>query len=170
MKTKFRNANIKINKNLIIVLTQVGFVILVLICIYVLYPKSEISINGNFVKFSSINAKVITISENPDFSNPRYIDLTEVKNVGFNLNPGTYYWKADNGIISGLSNKFTIKSNVGLVINRTENETNLVNIGNVKVNVTRDKSGSFVGHVILSPEQSQKIEDSGIYLGRQDGI
>lgn len=137
--------------------------------IYSLYPKTEAVVNGNFVNFNSINANVIIISENPDFSNPKYLDLSERKNISFNLNPGRYYWKADNSIIEGLKNEFTIESQVGLSINRTENETDLVNIGNVKINVTKNNNGVMVGHIILEPEESEKIEDSGEYAGGQDG-
>lgn len=152
----------------LIIMSQTGFLILVLALLYVLYPKSSVSVNGDFVKFSSINADVIMISENPDFSNPRYINFSEAKNLTYNLSPGTYYWKADNGIIKGFSNKFTIDSKVEMKIERNENETNLVNIGNVKINVSKDQEGTIVGHVILSPEQAEKIEDSGVYTGRQD--
>jgi hypothetical protein len=168
MKIKLKNEEGKVNKNIVVVIAQVGFLILVLGGLYLLYPKSDISVSGDFVKFSSINANVVLISENPDLSNPRYIDLSLNKNTSFSLSPGTYYWKADNGIISGFTNKFTIDSNVGLEINHTENETDLVNVGNVKINVTRDKNGALVGHVILSPDQASQIENSGEYIGRQD--
>ena len=116
---------------------------------------------------NSINANAIILSENSDFSNPRYLDLSERKNISFNLKPGKYYWKADNFIIEGLKKEFTIESEVGLNINRVENRTDLVNIGNVKINITKDDEGIIVGHVILGPEESEKIEDSGEYTGRQ---
>jgi hypothetical protein len=48
------------------------------------------------------------------------------------------------------------------------NETDLVNVGNVRINVTK-KGGVMVGHIILEPEQEEKINDSGQYIGRQDG-
>lgn len=155
------------NSHIKMIAIQGFFLILVVIVIFVLYPRSEVSVNGNFVKFDSINSKVIMISENPDFSNPRYIDFSERKNFTFNLAPGTYYWKSDNGIIQGLSHEFTIESEVGMDINRSKNETDLVNIGNVKINVTKNKEGVMVGHIILEPEKAKKIEDSGAYTGRQ---
>ena len=157
------------NKHIKIIIVQGIFLVLVFTVIYSLYPKTEAVVNGNFVNFNSINANVIIISENPDFSNPKYLDLSERKNISFNLNPGRYYWKADNSIIEGLKNEFTIESQVGLGINRSENETDLVNIGNVKINVTKDENGVMVGHVILTPDESEKINDSGEYTGGQDG-
>jgi len=65
-----------------------------------------------------------------------------------------------------LKNEFTIETEVGMKIER-ENESELVNVGNVKINVTRSKSGMMVGHIILEPNASKKIEDKGEYAGRQ---
>ena len=156
------------NKHIKIIMVQGIILALVFTVIYFAYPKTEVVVNGNFVSFNSINANVIIISENPDFSNPKYLDLSERENLSFNLNPGKYYWKADNSIIEGLKNELIIESEVGLSINKSEDETDLVNIGNVKINVTKDNKGVMVGHIILEPEESEKIEDSGEYIGRQD--
>jgi hypothetical protein len=155
-------------KHIKIIAVQFLFLILIGIIIYMLYPKTNAVVNGNFVKFNSINANVIVISENPDFSNPRYIEMQGRNNISFDLKPGKYYWKSDNGIIEGLKNEFIIDSEVGLGINRTENESNLVNIGNVKINITKTKNGMMVGHIILDVEESEKIEDNGNYIGRQE--
>lgn len=159
------------NKHIKIIGIQVIFVVVALAVLYFLYPKTSMNLEENLVRFNSINAKVIMISENPDFSNPRYLDTKKGKEVLFELPPGTYYWKADNGIIEGLKNEFTIESEVGLEIKRNqskENEGELVNIGNVKINVTKSKEGVMVGHIILEPEESEKIEDKGEYTGRQE--
>jgi len=150
-----------------IIIVQGIFLVVVLSVVYILYPKTNINLNGNLVSFNSVNANVIIISENPDFSNPFYLNISEKNNISLILQPGTYYWKSDNGIVQGLKNEFTIESEVGLNINRVENETDLVNIGNVKINVTKDDNGVVVGHVILEPDESEKINDSGNYTGRQ---
>jgi len=157
------------NKHIKIIGIQAIFLIAVLIVIYFLYPKTEVNVNENLVDFKSINANVIIISENPDFSNPRYLKIEEGGNAALNLNPGTYYWKADNGIIEGMKNEIIIKSEVGIEINRTENKSELINIGNVKINVTRNEEGVLVGYVTLEPDESKEIEDKGGYTGRQAG-
>jgi hypothetical protein len=154
-------------KHMKIIIVQGIFLVVVLSVVYILYPKTNINLNGNLVSFNSVNANVIIISENPDFSNPFYLNISEKNNISLILQPGTYYWKSDNGIVQGLKNEFTIESEVGLNINRVENETDLVNIGNVKINVTKDDNGVVVGHVILEPDESEKINDSGNYTGRQ---
>jgi len=154
-------------KHIKIIIAQMLFLVVILSVIYILYPRTEITLNKDFVSFNSINANVIIISENPDFSNSKYLDLSERKNISLSLGPGTYYWKSDNGFVQGMKNEFTIESEVGLNINRGENKTDLVNVGNVKINVTKDEKGVMVGHVILGPEESEEIEDSGEYTGRQ---
>jgi len=160
----------KMSKHKIIIM-QAIFLVAVLTAVYLLYPKTNIEVNGDLVKFGSINSNVIIISENPDFSNPRYLDLEESKEISFNLEPGTYYWKSDNGIIEGFKKEFTIESEVGMKINRNKseeiNDADLVNIGNVKINVTKE-GGTMVGHIILEPEESEGIEDLGKYIGRQE--
>lgn len=153
----------------VIIIMQAIFLVGAAFALYFLYPKINVDVEGTLVNFNSINANVIIISENPDFSNPRYLDIVEGKNISFDLYPGTYYWKAANNLIEGLSKKFTIKSEVGMKIDKDkeENESELVNIGNVKINITKGEGGIMVGHIILEPNQSEKIEDSGKYTGRQ---
>ena len=152
-------------KHIKIIIGQVIFLALVLAIVYVLYPKTNLEVNGNFVNFRTINANVIIISKNPDFSNPLYIDIE--KNISIELNPGTYYWKSSNDYIESLKNKFTIELEVGMKIESGENESELVNVGNVKINVTKSKEGVMIGHIILEPEQAEEIEDSGEYTGGQ---
>lgn len=148
------------------VIAQLIFVSVILIGIFLLYPKAKIDLEGNKVMFKSINANVIILSSNPDFSNPRFLDIEE--NVSFNLKPGKYYWKAGNGILESFSDEFEIKSDVGLQILEKDGEYSLKNVGDVKINVSRTKEGGFVGHIILGPEESDEIENEGIYTGRQD--
>lgn len=155
------------NKHIKIVIVQAIFIIAFLVAIYLLYPKIDLNVDGNLVNFNSINANVIIISENPDFSNPRYLDFERRKNISFNLNPGTYYWKATNNLIESFKSKFTIESEIGMEIDKRENESELVNIGNVKINVTKSKEGTMIGYIILEPNESEQIEDSGNYTGRQ---
>ncbi len=147
-----------------IVSLQVVIILAVLGVVYFLYPKIDVIVDGTNVNFRTINAKVIILSENPDFSNPRYLDFENRNNITFDLNPGTYYWKASNGYIEGLSKEFIIDSEVGMKLEVEENSTKLANVGNVKLNVSRNKDGMMVGHIILETEEEEEIE-SGDYVG-----
>ena len=143
------------------------FLIVIIVAAYVFYPRINLEVTGNRVNFKTINANVIVLSNNPDFSNSKFIDLE--KTNSFDLNPGQYYWKASNGLINGLKKEFIIGSEVGMKIEREGEEPNLVNVGNVIVNVTKTKDGIFVGHVILEPDDSEEIEDEAniTYKGGQ---
>ncbi len=158
------------NQHIKIILGQLIFLAAAFALIFMLYPKIAVNVNGNAVSFSTINANVIVISENPDFSNPRYIDFGNEKNLSFSLKPGTYYWKPANNFIEGLGKKFIIESNVGMKINRTENESELVNVGDVKINVTKTKEGITIGYIILEPDEGEGIDDAEDvnYTGRQE--
>jgi len=105
-----------------IIIGQIVFLIVAVGIVFMLYPRMSVSVNGNVVKVNSGNAKAIIISENPDFSGSRYIELKEQD-----------------------------------IVYEKEDEDELVNIGNVKINVTKSKSGVMVGHIILEPEESEEI-------------
>ena len=161
------------NQHMKIIIGQVIFIVLALALVFMLYPKTSMGVNGNAVSFNSGNADVIIISENPDFSNPRYLDFGNESNLSFSLKPGTYYWKPANNFILGMAKKFTIESGVGMKIEKQGNESDLVNAGDVKINVTKTKEGITIGYIILEPEEGEMIEDSEDinYTGRQeDGI
>ncbi len=149
-----------------IIALQIVFLLGVSLIVYFLYPRTGVEIDGAVVKFNSINAHVIILSENPDFSNPRYLDFEEKNNISFSLKPGTYYWKASNGYIEGLKKDFTIDSEVGMKVDVEENGTRLANIGNVKLNVSKNSQGMMVGHIILEPSGEEEI-GPGEYVGRQ---
>jgi len=157
----------KKKKTMKIVGIQLTVIIVFMLAVYFLYPKTEVEISGNAVRFDTINADIIVLSENPDFSNPRYLEFQGKDNLTFNLKPGTYYWKASNNYLEGLSNEFTIESEVSMKVDIEENATKLVNIGNVKLNVTRNKNGLMVGHIILEPSEKEEIVNEGEYFGRQ---
>jgi hypothetical protein len=156
----------KSKRHLKIIAMQIIFLLGVSLIVYFLYPRTGVEISGTVVRFNSINANVIILSENLDFSNPRYLDFEERKNISFSLKPGTYYWKASNGYIEGLKKEFTIDSEVGMKIDVEENSTKLANIGNVKLNVSKNSQGMMVGHIILEPSEEEEIEQ-GEYVGRQ---
>jgi len=155
-------------KHKLIIGLQAVFLVIVLTGLYVIYPSSEISISGNFVKFETDDANVIMISKSPVFNDPRYIDLSELGDVQINLEPGTYYWKPVNNLIQGFRNEFVIDSEVGLNIERDEDGVALENVGDVKIKITKGDDGVMVGNIILEPDQKEEIEDQGEYIGGQE--
>jgi len=149
-----------------IIIGQAILLLVVVILVYILYPRIDAIVTGDLIRFNPINAKVILISDEPEFSNPRYIEIND-EEISFNLKPGKYYWKASNGIIKGFTNEFVIDSEVSMKVDIEENNAHLVNVGNVKINVSKTKGGQMIGHIILEPEQEDMIENAGDYTGRQ---
>lgn len=145
-----------------VILIQTVFLAIALMAVYLLYPKINASVAGNTIRFETGNVNILVLSDNPEFNDSRYIAV--YNNLTINLSPGTYYWRAGNGVIWGVSHRLDVNSEVGLRLN--ENDSELENIGNVKVNVSRTSDGSLVGQIILEPEQAEKIEN-GTYVGRQ---
>ena len=158
-RQKTRYGLIRINLKHKAIIIQAIFLIIVLAAIYFIYPRTSVDVQGNSIQFKSMNANVIILSENPDFSNPRYLDLEEGKNISINLNPGKYYWRASNDLIEGLKKEFTIESEVGMKMEIEENASRLVNVGNVKINVSKTRDGMMVGHIILEPEEGEEVEN-----------
>ncbi|MBR9706259.1 hypothetical protein GOV14_04440 [Candidatus Pacearchaeota archaeon] len=152
----------KVNKKLVI--SQLLFVVLALSFVFFMYPRTSYVVSGNVVLFDSGNVNVIMISKDSGFANPIYYDLTESGRI--RLDPGHYYWKPINGFIKGFAGEFEIDSNAALSLDRGENETSLVNVGNVKLNVTKQGT-SLVGHIVLDPSDSDVVEDKGVYTGGQ---
>jgi len=161
---------IKTNKHLKLIVVEVIFLFGVFLGIYFAYPWADVNIEGNVVKFDSISAEIIVISENSDFSNSRYLEIEKGENISFELPPGKYYWKSDNGIIESLKNEFVVQSEVAMEINREENKSELENVGNVKINITKNEGGIIVGHIILGPDNSEEIQDEEDinYKGKQE--
>jgi hypothetical protein len=150
------------------VIGEILFIIGIILLLYFFYPKTKTIITGNFVKFDSDNANFIIISKFSDFKDPRYIDLNELKNLSINLSPGKYYWKSYNNFIEGFSHELVVDSDVALVINRTKNNSDLVNVGDVKINITKSNDGKITGNFLLDPSEAKEIEDKNEnYLGKE---
>lgn len=161
------------NKHMKVIMLQLVFLVVVGVVLYILYPRTTLDVEGTSINLKSVNANVIVLSENSDFSNPRYLDVQKGEETEIELYPGKYYWKASNNYIEGLKQEFIIDSEVGMKIDTAggdEEDASLVNIGNVKINVTKGEDGGMIGHIILEPEESQEIanEEGERYTGRQE--
>jgi|TARA_Y100000310_G_scaffold271999_1_gene286748 hypothetical protein len=158
--------NKKIGANKKIVVGQIAFLLILFSLIYFLYPRVGMEVEGDLVRFNSINSNVIIMSKNPDFSNSKYVNL-EDKEVLVKLKPGKYYWKSANNLIKSFVKEIDIDSEIRLRINEKNGDKELQNIGNVKLNITRGENGALVGNIILDTEQFEMIEDKGEYIGGQ---
>lgn len=144
------------------IVAQIAFILLVGSLVYVMYPRVDLSVTGNVVGIDSVNTNAIILSKNPDFSNAQYIRLDELEDSSFEIEPGVYYVKASNRLIKGFDKEILIESEVALDVDGNE----LINIGNVKLNVQEEEDGILVGHIVLGPEDSEEVDDNK-FTGRQ---
>src|SRR3989338_235197 len=151
-----------------IILFQIVFLVVVVTGLYFFYPKVEQNVSGNIVKFHSGNSDFIIVSKSPDFSSPRFVNF-EKEDVYVQLEPGIYYWKPANNLIKGVTRELIIESEVGVKINRNESNESveIENIGNVKINITKDQEGKTVGYIILDTGEKEKIDDKERYEARE---
>jgi len=158
------------NKHIKIITIQIIFLALIVFALYFIYPKTTINVSGETLNIKTINGNVVAISEDKEFSSPRYFEVSKNKGILVDLPPGKYYIQSSNGVLKGLKKEIVIDSEVGMNINRKENDSELVNIGNVKINITKNKDGGITGHVVLEPDQIEKIEEqlNESYVGRQE--
>ncbi len=118
------------------------------------YPRNNAVIQGRVVDFQIRNANIIIIDDNPDFTSPSRIDLTDDKDrIRIMLEPGTYYWKSA-GVFEGSVRRFVIPSEVGLELN----DSILENTGNVPVNVSKQSDSGISGLVILDVSMEHPVD------------
>jgi hypothetical protein len=156
----------------IIVVAQIIFLIGVGIFLYVFaprldYPPNEATFDQNDIQFGLRNANVILVDDNPDFSSPVKIDVSEIEGKDVVFDAGTYYWKAE-GVLGSSKRKFTITSNVGLEID--EENSSLENVGNVPVNVTEETPDGEKGLAIIGVESEYPVNltNGSVYRGEQN--
>ena len=134
----------------------------------VIGPIDDLETSNTSILFSFENANVILIDDNPDFSSPEEIFVED--NLVINFKPGVYYWRI-KGISESTVRKLTIVSEVNLKVRKAEgdqeNKYDLVNAGNVPLEVDIFENGSLRTDVILGVDES--TEASGTkFIGRQD--
>ena len=83
-------------------------------------------------------ANEIYVDDNLEFVSP----LVKEKPFIFDLNPGEYYWKADNSFLIG---KFTIQSEVNV---KLDEDYTLHNFGNTPIDLEITKGFGLTGAVV----------------------
>ena len=100
----------------------------------VISPSDNLETSQNNILFSIEKADKLLIDDNIDFTTPDEYSLKD--GVKINLKPGVYYWKAIGAV--GLKTEIrtiTINSDVDLSLRKVDSGYEVVNIGNVNLNV-----------------------------------
>ena len=130
----------------------------------VISPIDNLITEKNSVLFSVGSADYILIDDNLDFSSPETVYVKD--NSKITLEPGVYYWKIrDNGINE--IRTLTILSKIDLGIVSSGDFYEIVNYGNINLNVEVYDENKKVGDFELQVLESQKI-DGNKFIGGQN--
>jgi len=146
-------------KRIDIVVVLVSLTLLVGIVGYgmpmVISPVDDFETTSSSVLFEFSGGNKILLDDNLEFSSPEEIYAED--DLVINLKPGVYYWKVV-GIGSSEVRELTIKSVVDLRLQEIDGGYEVVNAGNVGMDVDVYSHGVFVGKVVLEPEELEELE------------
>ncbi len=92
-------------------------------------------------------ANEIKVDDNLEFASP----VIRERPFVFNLDPGEYYWKADNSFLIG---KFTIQSEVNVKLEKLDDKYLLSNLGNTPVDLGINRGFGLTGAAVLGLGES----------------
>jgi len=132
----------------------------------VISPQDDLETTSTEVLFEFSKADKILLDDNLEFSSPE--EIYAENNLIVNLKPGTYYWKVI-GIDESEIRELTIKSKVDLRLQKSaDGKYEVVNAGNVGLDVEIFNKGDFVGRVILEPKISEEFEGDKFIGGENE--
>jgi len=121
------------------------------------------TLDGN-VLFSIENADGLLIDDNIDFTTP--VEYVVEDGLSISLEPGKYYWKAV-GIFGSEVRTLTIKSKVSLELQKVDEGYDVVNSGNVRLNVDVYNGSKLVGVRSLDVGESLDVEGTKFVGGAE---
>ncbi|MFA5484821.1 MAG: hypothetical protein WC260_01025 [Candidatus Pacearchaeota archaeon] len=122
----------------------------------VISPIDNYETTSSNVLFSIENADYLFIDKDINFTNPIEVNLKN--NSQIQLEPGIYYWKAI-GVRQTEIRTLTINTLVSLRLDKTESGFNVVNSGNVNLNVEVYNNSELIDEIYL--ESGGKINELG---------
>jgi len=165
MKFVKKNVLWKVDLAILIVILALSILLIRYSHPLVISPLDDLVTTNTSVLFSFERGDSILLDDNKDFSSPERIHARD--NVVINLKPGVYYWKVEGDLESD-TYKLTIKSLVDLKIVNSEEGHNVINAGNVPLNVSVYGHSIMTGQVISGP--GERVNLSGDeYVGREHG-
>lgn len=131
----------------------------------VIMPLNEFETTETNILFSIDNAEKILIDDNEDFTTPEEYLVGD--GVLIELEPGTYFWKAV-GIRVSEVRTLTIKSEVNLELKKNDEGFDVINSGNVKLNVEVYNGSQLVDNLKLGKGEKTSVNGNK-FFGWLDG-
>lgn len=116
------------------------------------------------VLFSFEKGDYILIDDNSAFTSPERIAAKD--NLVINLKPGTYYWRVE-GTLQSEIREITVQSEIDLRLRQSEDGYELVNAGNVPLNVDIYHYGTLAGNVVVEVDTSKNVSGTN-FVGREN--
>jgi len=135
--------------SLVVVLGLVGYARPLVIA-----PADGLVTTDGAVLFVFEKAEIILLDDNIEFSSPEEIYAED--NLVINLEPGNYYWKV-KGALSSEVRQLTVNDVVALQLQSVDEGYEVVNVGNVLLNVDVYENGSLAGSRLLDVEESEEV-------------
>lgn len=132
----------------------------------VIAPIDSLETSNNSVLFDFEKGSAVLIDDNEEFTSPERFSVEEGPVI--TLEPGTYYWKVE-GVIDSEIRELTILSVIDLKIRESDSEGRyeVVNAGNVELDVEIYDKGSLVGNVVLGVEERENVSGNK-FIGREN--
>lgn len=119
----------------------------------------------NEVLFEFEKADSVLIDDNLEFSSPTKINVED--NLVINLKPGVYYWKVE-GLVDSDVRRLEIVSEIDLKLKEIEEGYEVVNSGNIILNVYVYEDGIFKEKVVLNVDESEEVSGTKFVGGMID--
>ena len=130
----------------------------------VLSPLNDYESSESEVLFEIEKADLLIIDDNIDFTTPE--EYVAEEGLRINLEPGQYYWKAV-GIRDSEIRTLTINSKVVLELRESAEGYDVINAGNVRLNVDVYNGSELVDKIKIGT--GEEIDSSGDkFVGGED--
>jgi hypothetical protein len=130
----------------------------------VIAPSPDFETTDTSVLFSFENSDSLIIDDNPEFTSPEKINVKD--SLVVRLAPGTYYWKTE-GLTKSEIRKLTILSEIGLKLKKVETGYEVVNSGNLALDVEVYDNETLTEKIVLKVDESKNVSGTK-FIGGQD--
>ena len=125
----------------------------------VIAPLPDYNTTNSFVLFDFQRANLILIDDNPNFTSPDKIYVSD--NLVVNLAPGVYYWKVVGELPSEIR-KLTILSTVDLRLRQNGDLIEVVNAGNTELEVSVFRNETLIEKILLDIDEGANVSGNKI--------
>jgi len=128
-------------------------------------PEDGFESESTSVLFTFAKAEKILLDDNQEFTSPR--EIYAENDLIISLEPGTYYWKVV-GVDESEVRELTILSYVDLQLRDSGENYEVVNAGNVALDVDIFDQGTLVGNVILDVAEHTNVTGKQFIGGQHE--